>query len=96
MQSKRLGLSGACDVVEFKQSSDGVDLQGYEGTWIPFPVEYKHGHEKENDADRLQLCAQAMALEEMLVCDIPQGSIFTSKQSAENASYLQTNCVIMP
>ena len=76
VQSKRLGLSGACDVVEFKRSSDGVDLQGYEGTWIPFPVEYKHGHEKENDADRLQLCAQAMALEEMLVCDIPQGSIF--------------------
>ena len=40
------------------------------------PVEYKHGRSKENDADRLQLCAQAMALEEMLLCDVPSGAIF--------------------
>ena len=39
-------------------------------------MEYKHGHEKETDADRLQLCAQAMALEEMLVCEIPEGALF--------------------
>ena len=42
----------------------------------PMPVEYKHGRAKENDADRLQLCAQAMALEEMLVCGIPQAALF--------------------
>ena len=40
------------------------------------PVEYKHGRAKENDADRLQLCAQAMALEEMLACDIQQAALF--------------------
>ena len=40
------------------------------------PVEYKHGSSKENDADRLQLCAQAMALEEILSCDVPRGAIF--------------------
>ena len=39
-------------------------------------MEYKHGREKETDADRVQLCAQAMALEEMLVCEIPEGALF--------------------
>lgn len=74
--SHRLRLSGACDVVEFHRDPSGVDLQGQEGLWLPFPVEYKRGSPKQNDADRLQLCAEAMALEEMLVCDIPKGAIF--------------------
>ena len=43
---------------------------------MPLPVEYKRGAPKKNDADRLQLCAEAMALEEMLVCDIPRGAVF--------------------
>lgn len=74
--SHRLCLAGTCDVVEFRADPAGVPLQGYAGAWQPMPVEYKHGHSKENDADRLQLCAQAMALEEMLACDIPQGALF--------------------
>lgn len=74
--SHRLRLSGDCDVVEFRTDPNGVLLQGREGTWLPMPVEYKHGHAKENDADRLQLCAQAMALEEMLVCDISEGALY--------------------
>ena len=74
--SHRLRLSGACDVVEFHRDPSGVDLQRQEGLWLPFPVEYKRGSPKQNDADRLQLCAEAMALEEMLVCDIPKGAIF--------------------
>lgn len=74
--SHRLNLSGICDVVEFHQNPEGVPLHGYKGRWSPFPVEYKHGHSKESDADRLQLCAQAMALEEMLVCDISEGALF--------------------
>lgn len=74
--SHRLRLSGICDVVEFRPSSTGISLQGYDGRWLPLPVEYKHGSPKANDADRLQLCAQAMALEEMLVCQIPQGALF--------------------
>lgn len=74
--SHRLRLSGDCDVVEFRASPDGVPLQNTEGRWQPMPVEYKHGHTKENDADRLQLCAQAMALEEMLACEIPEAALF--------------------
>lgn len=74
--SHRLRMSGSCDVVEFRADPGGVPLQGCSGTWLPMPVEYKHGHSKENDADRLQLCAQAMALEEMLVCEIPAGALY--------------------
>lgn len=74
--SHRLRLSGDCDVVEFRADPEGIPLQHTEGRWRPMPVEYKHGRAKENDADRLQLCAQAMALEEMLACDIPQAALF--------------------
>lgn len=74
--SDTLGVSGACDVVEFRQSEDGVPLRGCEGRWQPYPVEYKRGEPKEGNADRLQLCAQAMCLEEMLLCDIPEGSLY--------------------
>ncbi|OZG62787.1 CRISPR-associated protein Cas4 [Bifidobacterium hapali] len=74
--SRRMGVSGACDVVEFHASPDGVTLQGRDGQWIPYPVEYKHGQPKTQDADRLQLCAEAMCLEEMLSCDIREGALF--------------------
>lgn len=74
--SHQLGLTGTCDVVEFRADPSGVPLQGREGRWLPIPVEYKHGASKDNDADRLQLCAQAMALEEMLVCPVSQGALF--------------------
>lgn len=74
--SHTLQLTGVCDVVEFHADPAGVPLQGRAGTWMPFPVEYKHGGAKENDADRLQLCAQAIALEEMLVCTIPRGALY--------------------
>ncbi len=74
--SHRLKLTGDCDVAEFHKDPNGVSLQGRRGLWQPMPVEYKHGRSKVNDADRLQLCAQAMALEEMLVCEVPEGEIF--------------------
>ena len=74
--SRRLGITGACDVVEFRQSDAGVPLHGRAGTWSPYPVEYKHGAPKQTDADRLQLCAEAMCLEEMLACSIPEGALF--------------------
>lgn len=74
--SRRLGLSGNCDVVEFRADPEGIPLQNAEGLWKPMPVEYKHGRAKASDTDRLQLCAQAMALEEMLVCSIPEGALF--------------------
>src|SRR5699024_11871049 len=74
--SHTLKLSGVCDVVEFRADPDGVPLQGREGLWLPLPVEYKHGTAKQNDADRLQLCAQAIALEEMLVCTVSRGALY--------------------
>ena len=66
--SHRLRITGNCDVVEFRQNDLGVDIFGREGKWLPCPVEYKRGKPQKNDSDRLQLCAQAMCLEEMLCC----------------------------
>ena len=74
--SARLGISGACDVVEFHPDPEGVPLSGRAGRWRPFPVEYKRGAPKPHDADELQLCAQAMCLEEMLCCQVPAGALF--------------------
>ena len=74
--SRTLGLSGQCDVVEFSQTPEGVPLRGEEGLWLPYPVEYKRGKPKGHQADELQLCAQAMCLEEMLCCAVPEGALF--------------------
>ena len=74
--SSQLGLSGQCDVVEFHQRDDGISLQGYEGKWLPVPVEYKHGTEKEGREDEVQLCAQALCLEEMFLTEIPKGYLY--------------------
>lgn len=76
IHSRTLGISGACDVVEFQQTPTGVPLHGREGIWKPYPVEYKRGTSKIHDADRLQLCAQAMCLEEMLCCTVESGALF--------------------
>lgn len=74
--SKMLGVVGDCDIVEFQASEDGVQLHGRKGKWLPYPVEYKYGTSKTNNADRLQLCGQAMCLEEMLSCHIDEGALF--------------------
>jgi CRISPR-associated exonuclease Cas4 len=69
VHSVRLGVSGQCDVVEFHRHPSGVPLDGETGLWLPTPVEYKRGRPKTHDEDRLQLCCQAMCLEEMLLCE---------------------------
>lgn len=74
--SKTLGINGVCDIVEFHKSADGAKIFGREGLYRPSPVEYKRGKPKDGDYDALQLCAQAMCLEEMLLCDIPKGFMF--------------------
>lgn len=74
--SPRLGIVGACDVVEFRRDTNGVPLHGEEGFYQPFPIEYKRGTARTDGADELQLCAQAMCLEEMLVCEIPAGALY--------------------
>lgn len=76
IHSARLGVSGQCDVVEFHRSPDGVSLQDRDGLWQPYPIEYKRGKPKEGLEDKLQLCGQAMCLEEMLCCTIPEGALY--------------------
>lgn len=68
LRSLRLGLIGKADVVEFHR----VD----KNSWQPFPVEYKRGKPKVDHCDKIQLCAQAMCLEEMLSVSVPSGAIF--------------------
>ena len=76
IHSAELGISGQCDAVEFCRDPDGVPLRNREGLWLPYPVEYKRGRPKEHNADELQLCAQAMCLEEMLCCAVPEGALY--------------------
>jgi CRISPR-associated exonuclease Cas4 len=68
LRSLRLGLIGKADVVEFHRTAADA--------WKPFPVEYKRGKPKADHCDKIQLCAQAMCLEEMLHVNIPAGAIF--------------------
>lgn len=77
--SRNLGVSGECDIVEFRKDANGIPLVGRSGSYSVYPVEYKHGEPKDGDADILQLTAQAMCLEEMLCCEITQGAIFYGK-----------------
>lgn len=74
--SRTLGVSGECDVVEFRRHPRGIEMAGRDGRFTVFPVEYKHGQPKDDDIDILQLTAQAMCLEEMLSCEINEGSIY--------------------
>ena len=74
--SAELGVSGSCDVLEFHRRENGIPLKGREGLWQPYPVEYKRGQPKNDSADELQLCGQAMCLEEMLCCEIPKGALY--------------------
>ena len=62
LRSERLHLTGRADIVEFRPE--------------PYPVEYKRGKSKPTDCDTVQLCAQALCLEEMLRTAIARGAIF--------------------
>ncbi len=81
--SRRLGLSGIADVVEFKLVSDDdgktIKLPHRRGLWNLYPVEYKKGSHKIDDRDAVQLCAQAMALEEMFGVIIDLGYLYYNK-----------------
>jgi CRISPR-associated exonuclease Cas4 len=74
--SRSLGLSGVCDVVEMHKASDGLKIFGREGTYKPIPIEYKRGKPKEDESDIVQLCAQVICIEEMLLCHIPEAFLF--------------------
>jgi len=76
VHSSSMGVSGECDVLEFHRAENGVALPGHEGFWQPYPVEYKRGKPGTTEGDALQLCGQAMCLEEMLCCVIPSGALY--------------------
>lgn len=76
VHSHQLQVTGVCDVVEFSLDNQGVELNNYEGKYKVSPVEYKRGSPKTNEVDILQLVAQAICLEEMLVCSIEEGYIY--------------------
>lgn len=67
LASRRYNLAGVADLVEFRR--DGARE-------IPFPVEYKRGKPKLHRADEVQLCAQALCLEEMTGEAVPLGALF--------------------
>lgn len=67
IRSAHLGMSGQADVVEFHKNGE------------VFPVEYKRGKPKKNRCDEVQLCAQALCLEEMLNVEIREGALFYGK-----------------
>lgn len=71
LKSDRLRLTGKADIVEFHRQPDGTE--------VPFPVEYKRGRRRKWDNDEVQLCAQALCLEEMLDVRVPAGAIYHIK-----------------
>lgn len=71
IKSSLLGLAGKADVVEFHHQENGE--------WFPYPVEYKRGKPKIDECDKIQLCAQAICLEEMMHCTITEGALFYGK-----------------
>lgn len=70
--SHRLRIAGVADLVEFRAEVPG-------GVEIPYPVEYKRGRRRRWDNDEVQLCAQALCLEEMLGAAVPSGAIYHTK-----------------
>ncbi len=80
VRSLRLGIAGEMDVCEFHRTdeADGVAMRlaEREGWWFPFPVEYKRGRPKKGACDEVQLCAQAICLEEMFGTSVRSGALF--------------------
>lgn len=89
LKSIVLGLTGVADVVEFHRwdeesgaltsnlsGSMAISLVGVPGLWQPVPVEYKRGKPKPDICDEVQLCSQALCLEEMLECSISEGFLY--------------------
>ncbi|MBV9199822.1 MAG: CRISPR-associated protein Cas4, partial [Alphaproteobacteria bacterium] len=70
IRSLTLGLAGVADVVELRRVG---------GAWRAYPIEYKRGRPQAHRADEVQLCAQALCLEEMFATDIEEGALFYGK-----------------
>lgn len=80
LSSYELGIIGKSDIVEFKKNPKGsVTLKQYKGNWDIFPVEYKSGKAKDNNADRYQVVSQALCIEEMFNCKVQYGFLYYGK-----------------
>lgn len=83
LRSLRLGLNGQADVVEFlpcAEGEPGIAMPRRKGLWRPVPIEYKRSRDRHGEwAYRIQLCAQALCLEEMLGVAVRDGAIFDGK-----------------
>lgn len=92
LRSLRLGLSGKADTVELYpvEGTGGVEVPGVAGRWLLLPIEYKRGRPKEHRADEVQVCAQALCLEEMLGAEIPRGALFYGKTRRRKTVELDT------
>src|SRR5690606_12374216 len=90
LRSLELGVTGQADVIEWRPPDGLTDRQADRtlaevlhaqrtdglANWTVTPIEYKRGRPKTNDCDRVQLCAQAICLEEMLGIEIAGGQLF--------------------
>lgn len=89
LSSRELGLFGVADVVEFHPLPDsavaGVELPGSSGRWQAFPIEYKRGRRRPEMSYLVQLCAQALCLEEMLAATVPAGALYHGKSRRRQA-----------
>ncbi len=77
--SHSLGLYGISDAIELIPSDSPIDAithPRYSGYWKPYPIEYKRGHHKPDERDKVQLCAQVICLEEMYKIHIPEAALF--------------------
>ena len=83
IRSLRLGLIGRADIVEFHLQDGGI--------WQPFPVEYKRGRPKKDNSDRVQICAQALCLEEMLKCSVPEGALYYGQKKRRQVISFDAN-----
>jgi CRISPR-associated exonuclease Cas4 len=80
VRSLKYGIYGIADLVEAIKNEDetgaNIDSFGLKGHWTLYPVEFKHGKPKSDNCDKIQLCAQALCLEEMTNTRDPVGAIF--------------------
>lgn len=76
LASNALGVVGMTDVVEYLPNVHGITLPRRKGRYAPYPIEYKRGKPKAGNFDRIQLCAQAVCLEEMHGCAIQEGALY--------------------
>ena len=74
--SDALKIIGKCDLVEAVKDENGTVLPFASFPVILYPVEFKHGSVREEEEYKIQLCAQALCLEEMCQTSIPEGALF--------------------